>query len=301
MIIKGRRPTLRHVSRTHRVAIDWLFDRINFDPQNPNQIRWRQKPTRRHFDQRKLQTRWMESPFSSIQHQPFQPSKLHTSDVEKDCKKVIVKQGLPPNRDLWEIWYPGISTVPFSTASASPRNFGSESHELDLKTGTGERVAILSETETNEGDKNVEFSRVAHRCEIDGKHGGTRYTKFCHWRRFGDIRRIQSSFCRISLIHRKSEYEIASDVERSSRRQDGWHWQTLSCLGNMHVFNKERSRFSWTRLLRKSAVHQTYRWETYRKEFVRSDSKIGNLRSVRNKLGNFSVGKAVPGERRRSK
>ena len=31
MIIKGRSPTLRHVSRTHRVAFDWLFDRINFD------------------------------------------------------------------------------------------------------------------------------------------------------------------------------------------------------------------------------------------------------------------------------
>ena len=32
MIIKGRGPTMRHVSRTHRVALDWLFDRINLDP-----------------------------------------------------------------------------------------------------------------------------------------------------------------------------------------------------------------------------------------------------------------------------
>ena len=32
MIIKGRSPTMRHVSRTHRVALDWLFDRINFGP-----------------------------------------------------------------------------------------------------------------------------------------------------------------------------------------------------------------------------------------------------------------------------
>ena len=38
MIIKGRSPTMKHVSRTHRVALDWLFDRINFGPQNPNQI-----------------------------------------------------------------------------------------------------------------------------------------------------------------------------------------------------------------------------------------------------------------------
>ena len=32
MILKGRSPTMRHVSRTHRVALDWLFDRINLDP-----------------------------------------------------------------------------------------------------------------------------------------------------------------------------------------------------------------------------------------------------------------------------
>ena len=32
MIIKGRSPTMRHVSRTHRVALDWLCDRINLDP-----------------------------------------------------------------------------------------------------------------------------------------------------------------------------------------------------------------------------------------------------------------------------
>ena len=32
MIIKGRSPTMRHVSRTHRVSLDWLFGRINLDP-----------------------------------------------------------------------------------------------------------------------------------------------------------------------------------------------------------------------------------------------------------------------------
>ena len=32
-IVKSRSPTMRHVSRTHRVAIDGLFDRINVEPQ----------------------------------------------------------------------------------------------------------------------------------------------------------------------------------------------------------------------------------------------------------------------------
>ena len=31
MIFNGRCPTVRHVSRTHRVAFDWLIDRINLD------------------------------------------------------------------------------------------------------------------------------------------------------------------------------------------------------------------------------------------------------------------------------
>ena len=38
MIIKGRSRTMRHVSRNHGIALDWLFDRINWDPKNPNQI-----------------------------------------------------------------------------------------------------------------------------------------------------------------------------------------------------------------------------------------------------------------------
>ena len=32
IIVTGRSPTMRHVSSTHRVALDWLFDRINLHP-----------------------------------------------------------------------------------------------------------------------------------------------------------------------------------------------------------------------------------------------------------------------------
>ena len=32
MVIKGRSPTMRHVSRTCRVPLDWLLERINLDP-----------------------------------------------------------------------------------------------------------------------------------------------------------------------------------------------------------------------------------------------------------------------------
>ena len=56
MIMKGRSPTMRHVCRTHRVALDWLFDRINLDPRVGGQIHGHQEPTRRHTDQGKFHT-----------------------------------------------------------------------------------------------------------------------------------------------------------------------------------------------------------------------------------------------------
>ena len=52
MIIKGRSPTMRHVSRTHRVALDWLFDSINVDPKIQIRYIGLQTPTRRHPNQR---------------------------------------------------------------------------------------------------------------------------------------------------------------------------------------------------------------------------------------------------------
>ena len=56
MIIKGRSPTMRHVSRTHRVALDWLFDRINLDPRIQIKYIDTKKPTRRHPNQREFHT-----------------------------------------------------------------------------------------------------------------------------------------------------------------------------------------------------------------------------------------------------
>ena len=56
MILKGRSPTLRHVSRTHRVALDWLFDRINLDPKIQIKYIDTKKPTRRHLDKGEFHT-----------------------------------------------------------------------------------------------------------------------------------------------------------------------------------------------------------------------------------------------------
>ena len=52
MINGIRSPTMRHVCRTHRFALEsFFFCRINLDPQNPNQKRRSPKPTRWHHDE----------------------------------------------------------------------------------------------------------------------------------------------------------------------------------------------------------------------------------------------------------
>ena len=76
---------------------------------------------------------------------------------------------------------------------------------------------------------------MTNRCEFDGTHGAARsvelepdeefkstygetcHSDFCHWRGFGDIRRIEYSFCHNNFIQRNSEYEVASNIKSSSR------------------------------------------------------------------------------------
>ena len=54
MMKKGRSPTMSHVSRARRVALDWLLDRINLDPKIKIKYIDTKKPTRRHANQGKF-------------------------------------------------------------------------------------------------------------------------------------------------------------------------------------------------------------------------------------------------------
>ena len=50
--IEGRSPMMRHVSRTRSVALECFAWRNQLAPQDPNKIRWHQKPTCGHVNQR---------------------------------------------------------------------------------------------------------------------------------------------------------------------------------------------------------------------------------------------------------
>ena len=64
----SRRPTKRHISRTHRVALDWLFDRINLDPMIQSKFRRHPKPTRPHPDRRIIHSWQMGQTSLTVQH-----------------------------------------------------------------------------------------------------------------------------------------------------------------------------------------------------------------------------------------
>ena len=75
MIIKGGSQMMRHVPRTHRVASDWLFDRINMDSQIQIRHIDTKKPTRRHAEQRKF------SHVMNGDHGSFFPIQKHSQMV----------------------------------------------------------------------------------------------------------------------------------------------------------------------------------------------------------------------------
>ena len=93
MIIKGRSPAMRHVSRTHRVALDLLFDRMNLDPEI--QIK---------YIDTKNQLADILTKGNFTQHYPFQFYRLFWGDVEKNAKKIQVKKESQQSRSRWWIW-----------------------------------------------------------------------------------------------------------------------------------------------------------------------------------------------------
>ena len=108
-IIKGRSLTVRHVSRTHRVALDWFFDRINLDPKIRIKYVDTKKPTRR------FHTWWMGSFVDWISRifRCFLAVIFFHKASRVSCPTELRKLRLKKvrqwrNRDRW-IWCQGIS------------------------------------------------------------------------------------------------------------------------------------------------------------------------------------------------
>ena len=147
-------PTMSHVSRTHRVALDRLFDGINLDPKIQIKIRWQQKQTRRHFDKRNFQTWWVETIFCvffNISHSSsITKCKAMSKRTQEDDGEEGVTAKSKPMTNLMSWCRVRDPAVLASTASENPGNAKSESQNVPLsslnvqQTGTAKPVKSIS-------------------------------------------------------------------------------------------------------------------------------------------------------------
>ena len=135
MIIKGRSPTMRHVSRTHRVALDWFFHGINLDPKiqikyidTKNQLADMQ--TKGHFTRDEwnhLLSLFNISRFSSINCLAVMSKR-----TQEDAGEERVTAKSKPMMNLVSRYSVRDPNVLASTASESRRKTKSESQKVPL-------------------------------------------------------------------------------------------------------------------------------------------------------------------------
>ena len=170
MIIKGRSPTMRHVSRTHRVAFDWLFDRINLDPKiqikyidTENQLA--DILTKGNFTRDEWNDLlWL---FNISHFNSTNCSEVMSKRTQKDSGEVRVTAKSKPMTNLVSRCSERTSDVLPSTASESPGKTRHESQSpLSLQTEKYDRTerpvvyAHSSSCSERNADENLVFSRV---------------------------------------------------------------------------------------------------------------------------------------------
>ena len=183
---KGRSPTMRHVSRTHRVALDWLFDSSNLEPKiqiryidTKNQladILTKGKFTRDEWNH--LLCLFNISHFSSADC-----SEVMSKWKQKDAGEERVTAKFKPMMNLVSRCRVRDPTVLASTASESPGNTKSESQKVPLislnvqLTGTVKPVTLASSSnssEWNNDDKWV-FSSAEIWWNVENEYGEDLY------------------------------------------------------------------------------------------------------------------------------
>ena len=163
MIFKGRSPTMRHVSRTHRVALDWLFDRMNLDPK----IQIKHNDTKNQLAGILTKGNFTRDEWNhllclfNISHFSFINSlKPMSKRTQEDAGEERVAAKSKPMMNLVSRYRVRDPNVLASTASESPRKTKSESQNVPLsslnvqQTSTGRPV--LGASSSNYSEWNIE-------------------------------------------------------------------------------------------------------------------------------------------------
>ena len=163
MIIKERSHTMRHVSRTRRVALDWLFDRINLDPKiqikcidTKNQladILTKGNFTREEWNH--LLRLFNFSHFSSMNS-----LKSMSKRTQEDAGEARVTAKSKPMMNFVSRYHVRDPNVLASTASESPAKTKSESQNVPLSSSdvqqTSTERAVLGASSSNYSEWNID-------------------------------------------------------------------------------------------------------------------------------------------------
>ena len=184
MILNGRRPTMRHHSRTHRVALDWLFDRVNLDTKiqikcidTKNQladILTKGNFTRDEWNHNHLLRLFNISHFSSINR-----PKAMSKRTQEDAGEERVTAESKPMMNLVSRYSVRDPNVLASTASESPVKTKSESQNVPLSSlnvqQTSTRRPVLGTSSSDYSEWNIDdkwSSQVWKSGEMSGTSTG---------------------------------------------------------------------------------------------------------------------------------
>ena len=179
-------PTMRHVSRTHRVALDWVFDRINLDTDIQISCVETKNQLADIFDQRKFHAWGMESSSSFIQHhevpdvflQPFSFEQKAEHRCWRELRKGRPKKDLRKRNQDQHVWYQETSLGAKQTSSFdSGASYGGRNQELGRNSVFGSTWKPCA----GQGpEPSNEFSRVAKRWPSVSRHRET-CAEWCVW------------------------------------------------------------------------------------------------------------------------
>ena len=153
MIIKGRSPTMRHVSRTHRVALGRLFDRINIDP--------------------KIQIKYIDTKHKLV----VNISNFSSASCPQTMSK-IVQEGAGEERAMAKS-KPMMNLVSKIVGKSSMSMSSSASNRLGALKAQSINVGLISPSagrpvpQDSKKGRSIEFSSVAIRCKSELKRKET--------------------------------------------------------------------------------------------------------------------------------
>ena len=254
MIMKGRSPTMRYVSRPHRVALDWLFNRINLDSKiqikfidTKNQLA--DKVTKGNFTRDEwnhLLCLFNISHFSSTDC-----SEVMTKRTKKDANEERVTAKSKPMMNFVSRCSVRNPNVLLSSASESP---GKNRHEspfpLNPQTEqhyrTGRSVVYAYSSNYSEWNVDKPWSSQERKSDklMEDRTGRPGCTRTAHgqihcWKRKDEFlhRSRIRNVVKIQIILAQGEWLSEIKAEPILKRYNERQRQTFCDMENVYVFN----------------------------------------------------------------